>query len=200
MQTLTPEVTKVWLNSEPQEHEVIKQTNGSFTLPYIVIEDKLDFLTDYNWDTENFIHRYHMINDTEAISASILLVVRYPYVQRRITGACTYPISFLRDMDGTAEESGNYNEHYAATAKSLCIVNAAKCLGRTFGKYLNTGIVPDLDSKRIEQEEIGIEKRKEAFKYTLSYCINLKQAQLLLSKSFLKEDQEIIDFINKTFA
>lgn len=128
-----------WLNANPEEDELKETNNGVYIIPYEFIEDKLDYLSNFQWGTSNFSHFFTMINNNEAISASISLIV-YDSVHdctRQLVGACTYSLDFIRNIDSVAASTGNFNEHYAATAKSLCIVNAAKHLGRTFGKYLN---------------------------------------------------------------
>lgn len=126
-----------WIKDDLIEgQDFFRTQEGIGIIPHHIIEDKLDKLCS-NWSTVNFRYQYLILNGNEAISASIEL--KLPGVETRtLTGAVTYSLDFLKNMDKMIYgEARNTNEHYTATAKSLAIVNAAKPIGRQFGKYLN---------------------------------------------------------------
>jgi len=140
-----------WLNTEPELEDLIEVGNGAFTHPYDVIVRKLWTLCPLGWDTRNFQHQYVLMPATEQshipvmkVSGSIEVVVRFssrqevdaievsnPEVEIILSGAATFSTT---DYSNEIET----NEHYAATVKSLAIVNAVQVLGRQFGWGLNT--------------------------------------------------------------
>jgi hypothetical protein len=133
---------KEWLNSEPNFLENIgTESNPILIIPYDTIQEQLDFLTNETYSTSNFNHIFSIINDNQAVSSSIELKVKYEtkdgIVERTLCGAATHSLQFIKNIGNLEGEYHTSNEAYAATSKSLAIVNACKPLGRKFGKYLN---------------------------------------------------------------
>jgi hypothetical protein len=133
---------KEWLNQEPPESE-IRFINGLAYLPIDIVETLLDELG--YWDTKNFTHHYFEFGGTLWISASLELNVSYVDgsshgMSRVLVGTSTFSFPSL----------GN-NTHYASSAKSFCIVNAASELGRRFGRFLNKSVI---------EENINVERPK----------------------------------------
>ena len=138
-----------WLQEEPDMDDLI-EINGAFTHPYDAIVRKLYQLCPDGWDTQNFQHQYFTMPDGRVkVSGSIEVVIEYEYmgdvnspvtyginkVRRVLSGAATFTTT---DYSNETET----NEHFAATVKSLAIVNAVQVLGRQFGWGLNSGLLP----------------------------------------------------------
>lgn len=138
-----------WLQEEPDMDDLI-EINGAFTHPYEAIVRKLYQLCPDGWDTQNFQHQYFTMPDGRVkVSGSIEVVIEYEYmgdvnspvtyginkVRRVLSGAATFTTT---DYSNETET----NEHFAATVKSLAIVNAVQVLGRQFGWGLNSGLLP----------------------------------------------------------
>jgi len=138
-----------WLQQEPDMDDLI-EINGAFTHPYEAIVRKLYHLCPDGWDTQNFQHQYFTMPDGRVkVSGSIEVVIEYEYmgdvnspvtygvnkVRRVLSGAATFTTT---DYSNETET----NEHFAATVKSLAIVNAVQVLGKQFGWGLNSGLLP----------------------------------------------------------
>lgn len=138
-----------WLQEEPDMDDLV-EINGAFTHPYEAIVRKLYQLCPDGWDTQNFHHQYFTMPDGRVkVSGSIEVVVEYKYMgnendeviyginkaRRVLSGAATFTTT---DYSNETET----NEHFAATVKSLAIVNAVQVLGRQFGWGLNSGLLP----------------------------------------------------------
>lgn len=133
---------KEWLDGEPDLVENIgTEECPIWIIPYDTIQEQLDFLTNGNYNTTNFRHFYTIINDNQAISSSVDIRVKYDngstLINRTLSGASTHPLKFINNIGNIDGQTHVPNEAYAATSKSLSIVNACKPLGRKFGKYLN---------------------------------------------------------------
>lgn len=207
--TIPTERKLAWYN-EPlnPETDFITLSNGVCVIPFEIIEKKLDRLCGGSWSTSNFVHSYHVINGNEAISASIELSVAYSVNEgdattfRTLVGACTYSLNWLRDMNKMPElEQSNINEHYAASAKSLCIVNAAKSIGIQFGRDLNrkefinvgTSDFPPLGELSVRTKD----EKRQAIQDTILMSNTREMAQGFLNKSYLKNDEKLQALVNQ---
>jgi hypothetical protein len=145
-----------WLQQEPDVADLI-EINGAFTHPYEAIVRKLYVLCPDGWDTQNFKHQFYTLPDGRVkVSGSIEVVVEYEIevsqkvwdpacgeamglvvrkIRRVLSGAATFSTT---DYCSETET----NEHFAATVKSLAIVNAVQVLGKQFGWGLNSGTLP----------------------------------------------------------
>ncbi len=126
------------LNAEPKPTEIKsnKFANNSKYLPIGVIERKLDEMF-IAWQTENF--RYQVIGNE--LTGVITLKVLHPILLTWISyeGAGAVQIQFKKDSDFT-----NFSNKIQNTLtkdfphlKSECLKNAAKHLGKAFGRDLN---------------------------------------------------------------
>lgn len=142
-----------WLKQEPEIEDLIEVEAGVFTHRYESIVNKLYMLCPYGWDTVNFQHQYFTMPDGSVkVSGSVEVVVEY-IISNTVTEAgeriglrSPSPKNIKRILSGaatfsTTDYSNEHqkNEHFAATVKSLAIVNAVKVLGRQFGWGLNEG-------------------------------------------------------------
>lgn len=136
-----------WLNQEPSEADIMihPKTLGKY-IPIEIIKPRLDIL-DPSWSTRNFKHLFFADHNGRLFcSGSIDLCVRYtigvPYdkmlIERTISGAATF------DTNDYEKEG---NTHYGQTCLSLCIVAAAKEIGRYFGRDLNKVIPEEKENK-----------------------------------------------------
>lgn len=144
-----------WLQQEPDVADLI-EINGAFTHPYEAIVRKLNMLcwgfvksgmcgnerfASAGWDTVNFKHQYIIFPDGSIkVSGSVEVVIKFldenwELVKRTLSGAATFD---TKDYCNETET----NTHFAATVKSLAIVNAVQVLGKQFGWGLNSGTLP----------------------------------------------------------
>lgn len=93
-------------------------------IPIGIIENTLDEFD--SWDTYNFSGGIVKAGNFWFYDASVLLEVKFKAKVIKRTGAVTFQIS-----------SQDSNMDFAATALSFCIANAAKKLGKKFGRHLN---------------------------------------------------------------
>jgi len=135
-----------WLKQEPDEGKVSPAPGGGLHIEIQKLEDDLDTV---DWSTQNF--KWQVFKNGYAdnvIAASIELVLEYmedDRLKRRIfVGGCNFSINAIFP-----------NVHYVATAKSMCIKNAASDAGRKLGRWLNQEIVPAEDA--IKQANDGID-------------------------------------------
>lgn len=140
-----------WLMQPPLPEELMEVSTGVYTQPIEVIVEKLNKLTDKSWSTKNFHHQIIVLpipdkdgNHVLKVSGSVEVEVIYKdifsaggtagepcfkhttVITRTLTGAATFSTTEYQD-----------NEHWAATVKSLAIVNAVQVLGPQFGWGLN---------------------------------------------------------------
>lgn len=130
-----------WLNQEPDVSELVEVSKGVYTHPYDVIVKKLYQLCPDGWDTKNFQHQFFTLPDGRVkVSGSIEVVLEMSFtsetqgpsfIRRTLSGAATFTTTDY-------STDGEINEHFAATVKSLAIVNAVQVLGRQFGLGLNS--------------------------------------------------------------
>jgi len=140
-----------WLNSPPAPEDLMEVSTGVYTQPIEVIVAKLNKLTNNSWSSKNFNHQIVVLpvldkegNNVIKVSGSIEVIIEYwglnkknspmptgidyvgQMISRTITGAATFSTTEYEE-----------NEHWAATVKSLAIVNACQVLGPQFGWGLN---------------------------------------------------------------
>lgn len=190
-----------FLNTPPAKEKVIfdydEKGDAFVVMPYDLVEDSLNILCGYNWGTNNFKARFAVINGIESISASVELNVTYVLndcmLKRTLVGACTYPLSFF-------EEKGN-NNHFEASALSLCIVNAARRLGRRFNPkiedYEDSFLHEQTTTEPTNKKQLSKEDEKEKLKSLLKKS-NKRMATIILSgDEDFKDDEELIELINQ---
>lgn len=147
-------ITREWLNESPDISDLTEVRQGVYTHPYDAIVRKLHWLCPDGWDTQNFQHQFFIMPDGNVkVSGSIEVVVEYklqedeysqkdeqagvPHtitktIKRVLSGAATFSTTDYSNENET-------NEHFAATVKSLAVVNAVQVLGKQFGWGLNDG-------------------------------------------------------------
>ena len=144
-----------WLQQEPDVADLI-EINGAFTHPYEAIVRKLYTLCPDGWDTQNFKHQFFTMPDGRVkVSGSVEVVVYYRMngyegyteeyfreIKRTLSGAATFTTTDYSNPNVDFENPDYGNEHFAATVKSLAIVNAVQVLGKQFGWGLNSGALP----------------------------------------------------------
>lgn len=152
---MTLEELKTYLNTEPLPEEIRINANGSRYLPIDIVRSKLDYLTNSKWEVTNFSHLYFNNAGQLSISGSLELFFNVDsdtddiysvLILRRLTGAATFKLTDYED-----------NNHYAATLKSLCIVNALSQEYPCFGKNLNNDI--DAEVKPQAEQFLSIEQQ-----------------------------------------
>lgn len=124
----------------PEDLEAI---DGAFFIPIDKLENRLDEL---DFSTRNF--QYQIYKDGYAnlcVSASLELEIRYKdktkVLTRTFIGACNFSIKSIEP-----------NSHFLATAKSMCIKNAASDIGKYYGRGINADIAPSVI--RVEKQEV----------------------------------------------
>lgn len=167
---------KKWLD-EPCKEEYVKyldkdnpdESKRGAYIPIGIIEQTLDELEE--WSVFDFKHVIikaggHWISD-----ASVQLTIRNGSTVLNRSGAVSFPVS-----------SQDTNMDFAATALSFCIANAAKKLGKKFGRHLNG---------RLNRGETGVKVATIQINSTASQETideEFKQLEKKLSEYDFKED------------
>lgn len=176
---MTMKNIKKWLQ-EPCDEKDIRYINGKIAyIPIGIIENYLDEIGD--WETENFKFNIYKTSNLYIASGSVELILYYDGTIRTMVGACSLPISIKDD-----------NLDYEATILSFCIANAAKKLGKKFGRHLNgrldegeTGISIKINKETIDQD-IEIKKQYDEIEKTLIDFKYQEQAQEYLDTTSFK--------------
>ena len=155
--------------------------HGAFHIPIVQLESQLDI---FHWSTQNY--QWNLFKDGYAalhVAASIELVLNFSYdtgeiIKRTFVGACNFPLLALNGIPD-----------WNATAKSLCIKNAASDAGKWLGRGINNEVLPDRsdtpkgkaevqkkkpDSKIMQQFLKAVESGDEATITLLSNIYNIK--------------------------
>lgn len=136
---------KKWLETPCPQIEIRyadeENKKGEY-IPIGIIEQNLDEFD--NWNTENFFFIMQRVDKSWVASGSVQLIVTFGDKTIKRNGAATFPV-FTKSA----------NDDFEATALSLAISNAAKKLGKRFGRHLNgrlekgdTAPVIDLQEQR----------------------------------------------------
>lgn len=163
-----------WLTTECLPSEV-KKIDGASYIPIGIIEEKLDKF--HTWSTSNFKFTIYKAGNTWIASGSVELDVEHPS-RGLITrvGAVSFQISSHDD-----------NQDFEGTALSFCIANAAKKLGKTFGRHLNGRLDTGETALPIIQTKKGAAFDGESDAEWSELVTNLMGAQ------YMDEAQDILD-------
>ncbi len=122
---------------------------GALHIPIEQLENQLD---SFNWSTKNY--QWQLFKDgyaNHSVAASIELVINYKKdgetTSRTFVGACNFSVQSLNGITD-----------WNATAKSLCIKNAASDIGKWFGRGINKEILPD--RSEIKKDTVSVVKKK----------------------------------------
>lgn len=162
----------------------IKEDNGhgAFHIPIVYLETQLD---NFYWSTQNY--QWNLFKDGYAalhVAASLELVLNFSndngeIIKRTFVGACNFALLSLNGI-----------QDWNATAKSLCIKNAASDAGKWLGRGINNEILPDRsdtpkgkgvvqkkepDSKIMQQFLKAVEQKDEA---TITLLSNIYQINI----------------------
>lgn len=149
------------LNTEPKPTEISinKFANNSKFIPVGVIERKLDE-TFLAWQTENF--RWSVIGNeiTGVISLKVFHPILYTWISYE--GAGAVQIQFKKDTDFTnyANKIQNTLTKDFPHLKAECLKNAAKSIGKAFGRDLNrdeTGDYTPVNNSDLLENEVFTE-------------------------------------------
>ncbi len=130
-------MTKIeWLDQEPLPTDVKKNPDGSLYIPIERVEELLDELTDKCWGTVNYHQSLYMDEEQrQCVYASIELELTIQDEDREINKVLVGSFNCRLDQYSP-------NPYWSGSVKSECVKNAAKDLGRRFGRYLNENFVP----------------------------------------------------------
>lgn len=167
----------LWLTKEPQF--TADNGSGALHIPIEILENELDLL---NWSTKNF--QWSMYKDGYA-SLSVAASIELEFFvedsngelhQRVLVGSCNFPLASIAPI-----------QDWCATAKSMCIKNAASDIGKRYGRGLNSEVLPDRttqlekviqkaqpDSKIMKQFLKAVEEKDEATITMLTNIYDIK--------------------------
>lgn len=160
--------------------EDMEPVDGAFHIPIDKLEIRLDEL---DFSTRNFA--YQIFKDGYAnlcVSASLELEIKYKdktkVLTRSFIGACNFSLKSIEP-----------NSHFLATAKSMCIKNAASDIGKYYGRGLNADLAPAVrqvekaivksrpDSKIMQRFLDAIESGDKATEIMLSNIYDIKMPE-----------------------
>ncbi len=140
-----------YLQQSPAPSDIMEK-DGGFHIPILSLENALDV---FEWSEQNF--RWEMYKDRFAnlgVAASVELVLKYKegtrWVTRTFVGACNFLLQNLHPIPD-----------FLATAKSLCIKNAASDAGRKLGRGLNEEVMPAKTVEAMQEKKGGKMKPDE---------------------------------------
>lgn len=166
-------MNKEWLDSDPPAHEVEKNADGSRYIPIRVVEELLDEYTGLDWSSDDFKWAALPLDGGVYWSGSIELLYFDPSEGGRMNqkpGAATI---FSGDYPG--------NKDWLPTLLSECIKNAAKKIGRRFGRYLN-------DDKSEARQRMQPVRTKPDAQIMKDYM-----------EAVSRNDKDTIDFLVRTY-
>jgi len=153
---------------------------GALHIPIEALEIQLD---EFQYSTQSY--QWNLFKDGYAalhVAASIELVLNVKItesetIRRTFVGACNFPLLSLGPI-----------QDWNATAKSMCIKNAASDAGKWLGRGLNSELIPDRtpaaekkiankkapDSKIMQQFLAAVEKGDQATITMLSNIYDIK--------------------------
>lgn len=187
--TPTIENKTAWYNEHLSADDYVEIKDGVCVIPYVIIRDKLDMLTNNTWSTKNFFFRITMFNGVESIVGSVEVEVTYEGITRTLVGARTLALPWIKSLS-KPELGEDANEEYLGTLLSLCIVRAVKPIGVQFGRDLNRkefiNVIPSIVS-----DFNAIKEKYELIKTTILMSPNKEMAQKFLDKSEFGGNEQI---------
>lgn len=111
---------KELLNQEPNPKDIMIR-DGAEYIPIGVVETYLDDLD--HWSIKSFLYTKESDN---VYSGSILLYVLHGDDYKTTVGSCTYHA-----------DPNSPNKNHISTLESYCVANAAKRMGKRFGRHFN---------------------------------------------------------------
>lgn len=152
----------------------VPSPRGGLHIPIEILENDLDLL---QWSTRNY--HWQVLKDGYAnlvVAASIELIIIVDEKERTFVGCCNFDIKSIAPIPD-----------WNATAKSMCIKNAASEAGKRLGRGLNSEVIPvtdnsvkpssaklNPDSKIMKQFLKAVEEKDEATVTMLSNIYELK--------------------------
>ena len=208
--------TARFMNKQPDNEEVKLNpaANNSKYIPISFVENKLDELFFGLWQTENF--KYQVV--VNEVIGSLDLIVFHPAAKTwlRRTGAASFPIQ-LRKGSGVTQVDQKIHKTLVKDfphLKAECIKNAARSLGKAFGRDLNRQFedmyvplirMPENDPindnqvkiiERLLRTSVFTPEQKTAIEQEMfDYTYN--QASMCIVELQKNQHSEIIDDINR---
>lgn len=178
------------LNSSPNDANIIvNELTGSCYIPISVIENELDMMFQGDVNTYDFKWMFKDTSKTK-IMASLILEVIHPVTGRviRRIGAASIPLD-KETITGEDEEGKAFTiemdlELCFPKIIAECTKNAAKKLGKRFGRELNRTIEGDWIPKKIDDLVTGLEPKE--------YLDFIKEVDAIDSKQKLIDEGPII--------
>jgi hypothetical protein len=183
-----------------EELDVNKFANNAKYLPISYIENKLDELYFGAWEVTDF--KFQVV--ANEISGSLQLRVFHPVLQIWLsrTGAAAVQIQMISKNNGGDGDITNVRNKITNTLekdfphlKSECIKNAARSLGKAFGRDLNR---KKTDSYEPFTEQIMFEETKKELQHKLNNCSNIDELQMLWDS--LEPDQQKDPKVKRLFT
>jgi hypothetical protein len=179
----------------PEEHEIRinKYANNAQFLPVSFVENKLDELFFGAWEATDF-HCQVVANE---IIGWLQLRVFHPILQIWLsrTGSAAVQIQMISKERGGDGDITNVRNKIANTLvkdfphlKSECIKNAAKSLGKTFGRDLSR---TDVDTYEPLTDQLAFEETKKEYQQKLGNCNNMDELGMLWESLDPEQQQDI---------
>lgn len=192
----TPLDVEAWLKLPCDPSEIKKTPDGAEYIPIGIIEEKLDTFDVWTTSNENF--EIVRASNFYIATGSVELTVSYIKGKDRLTitrvGACSMVVS-----------SRDSNTDFEGTVLSYCLSNAAKKLGKQFGRHLNgrldkgeTSGLPTIQYQTGKDDKD--DKEWEDFKVQLQNFPNKVDALIWLSTTPFKLSIEAKNFIHEHYG
>ena len=194
-----------FLSIEPESNEIKindKANNARF-IPISMIEDKLDEIFFGLWEVKDF--RYQCI--ANEIAGSLQLRVFHPVAQTWIerTGAAAVMVQMKSKDKGGDGRISNIDNKILNTLekdfphlKAECVKNAARSLGKWFGRDLNRKPEMQGHYSPVYTNEVELQAKTTDLKQKLSTCSNNDELGLLWESLEVEEQNNL--HIKKLFT
>lgn len=143
-------------HSELLKQEPANVADNGFGGKHIPIEPLENILDQFNWSTQNY--QWQLYKDGYAslgVGASIELVLNLKtdegeIIKRTFVGSCNFLLQSIAPITD-----------WNATAKSMCIKNAATDAGKYLGRGINSEILPDRTSPQ-DKSKVEVKKKPDS--------------------------------------
>ena len=170
-----------FVNRQPKSEEikVNKYAGNSKYLPISFIETTLDELFMMDWTTENF--QYQVV--ANELIGSLELVFTHPISGRviRRVGAAAVPIQMKKGSDVSQFENKIHNTLVKdfPHLKASCLANAARSIGKLFGRDLNRK-----DNDTYQPMFLGgVQKEASSVSDKIEKCKNLEVLETIFQEN-----------------
>lgn len=186
------------LNQKPSQDEVSvnKMANNSVYIPIAVVEAKLDYLFKGMWKTHSWSQQV-IVNE---VTASMVLEVLHPsgvWLTRIGTASVMIGLKSGSEVTDIGSKQKNTLVKDIPHLKAECLKNAAKSLGKAFGRNLNRFFDDGLESETgfedIKANMDALHSEAELLEYWKSSLNKMQRSDITVKRLFNQRKEDLKD-------